>query len=43
MERFPDSWPNIQIMKENVKNKIATVLLDFSDPKDFFINYALMQ
>ncbi len=43
MERFPDAWPNIQIVKDDVKNKIATVLLDFSDPKDFFINYALLQ
>ena len=43
METFPDWWPNIQIQKEDVKNKIATVLLDFSDPKDLFINYALLQ
>jgi hypothetical protein len=43
MEKFPDSWPNIQIEKEDVQNKVATVLLDFSNPKDFFINYALLQ
>lgn len=43
MERFPDTWPNIQIVKEDVKNKVATVLLDFSDPRDLFINYALLQ
>ena len=43
MQNFADSWPNIQIEKDDVKNKIATVLLDFSNPKDFFINYALLQ
>ena len=43
MEQFPDGWPNIKIVKEDVENKIATVLLDFSNPKDFFINYALLQ
>jgi len=43
MESFPDSWPNLQIVKEDVQNKVATVLLDFSNPKDFFINYALLQ
>lgn len=43
MEQFPDSWPNIQIQKEDVQNKVATVLLDFSNPKDLFINYALLQ
>ena len=43
MEQFPDNWPNIQIEKEDVQNKVATVLLDFSNPKDFFINYALLQ
>lgn len=43
IEKFPDSWPNINIQKNDVKNKVATVLLDFSNPKDFFINYALLQ
>lgn len=43
MEIFPNAWPNIQILKEEVKDKIATVLLDFSDSKDFFMNYALLQ
>ncbi len=43
MQNFADWWPNIQIEKNDVKNKIATVLLDFSDSKDLFINYALLQ
>jgi hypothetical protein len=43
MQNFADSWPNIQIKKDDVKNKIAIVLLDFSNPKEFFINYALLQ
>jgi hypothetical protein len=43
MQNFPDGWPNIQIEKDDIKNKIATVLLDFSNPKDLFINYALLQ
>ena len=43
METFPDWTPNLYIEKDDVKNKIATVLLDFSDIKDLFINYALLQ
>jgi len=43
LNTFPDSWPNINIEKDDVRNKIATVLLDFSNPKNFFINYALLQ
>ena len=43
VEQFPDAWPNIKITKEDVQDKVATVLLNFSNSKDFFINYALLQ
>ncbi len=43
MDSFPDWWPNINITKEDIQNKVATVILDFSNQKDFFINYALLQ
>lgn len=43
IDRFDDAWPNIKIAKEDVENKVACVLLDFSHPEDFFINYALLQ
>ena len=43
METFPDWTPNLYIEKEDVRNKIATVLLDFSNTKDLFINLALLQ
>ena len=37
--RFPDGTPKIQIFKEDVKNTVATVLLDFSDCSEFLNNY----
>ena len=43
IQNFADWWPNIVIEKDDVKNKVAHVLLDFSDSKDFFLNYALLQ
>ena len=43
MKTFTDWTPNLYIEKNDVKDKIATVLLDFSDVKDFFINLAVLQ
>ena len=43
METFPDWTPKLFIEKDSVKDKIATILLDFSDVKDLFMNYCLLQ
>ena len=43
MENFPDWTPNLFIEQNDVKDKIATVLFDFSDLKNLFINLAVLQ
>jgi len=43
VNKFPDQTPNIFIEKDDVKNKVAHVLIDLSDINDLFINYALLQ
>ena len=43
INNFPDWTPNILIEEDDLKNKIAHVIVDFSDIKEFFNNYALLQ
>lgn len=42
---FPDGWPNIMIhdVKETVEHWDITYIADFSEPKNFFSNYAMIR
>lgn len=43
-ESFADGWPNIFIekVKEIIEHKDVTYIWDFSNPRDLFFNYALI-
>lgn len=45
MESFPDGWPSdwIDHVKETVEHQEVTYIADFSDPRDFFSNYAMIR
>ena len=45
MGNFADGWPNIIIhdVKETVEHKDVTYIADFSEPKNFFSNYAMIR
>lgn len=42
---FADGWPNIMIhdVKETVEHQDVTYIADFSEPKNFFSNYAMIR
>lgn len=45
MGNFADDWPGIIIhdVKETVEHKDVTYIADFSEPKNFFSNYAMIR
>ncbi len=45
IQSFPDGWPNITIenVKRDVEHKDVTYIADFSEPKNFFSNYAMIR
>lgn len=45
MGNFPDKWPNITIedVKWTVEHQDVTYIADFSEPKNFFPNYAMIR
>lgn len=42
---FADGWPNIMIhdVKETMEHKDVTYIADFSEPRNFFSNYAIIR
>lgn len=42
IKNFPDWTPHFHIEENDIRDKVATVLLDFSDIKELFRNYALL-
>lgn len=45
MQNFADGWPNIFIddVKEKIEHQEVTYIGDFSNPKDFFLNFAAIR
>ncbi len=45
MQNFADGWPNIFIddVKEKIEHQEVTYIWDFSNPKDFFLNFAAIR
>lgn len=45
MQNFADGWPNIFIddVKEKIEHQEVTYIGDFSNPKDFFLNFATIR
>lgn len=45
MQNFADGWPNIfiQKVKDVIEHQEVTYIWDFSNPKDFFLNFAAIR
>lgn len=44
-KNFPDNWPNLFLhgVKDTIEHHDVTYIGDFSEPKDMFMNYAVMR